>query len=113
MTGEPENDPQVQVPEELEGEALQNRAKQLNIKGRSKMTADDLRAAITEAEEVIERENEPQLVSRLIAESDNFLGCPTHVAAGALREYDAEDELPVADAKLAVRNFQAREVTSE
>lgn len=36
--------------EQLEGDALNNRAKELDIKGRSNMTADELRAAIADAE---------------------------------------------------------------
>jgi len=63
-TGEPEGpDPSASLPglhtapappseegEELTGEALRDRAAELDIKGRSKMNADELRDAIAEAE---------------------------------------------------------------
>ena len=35
---------------ELKGEELQNRARELDIEGRSEMSADELRAAVTKAE---------------------------------------------------------------
>lgn len=45
-------DPQ---PDELTGEELQRRARDLNIEGRSKMSTEDLRAAIAKAEKEAER----------------------------------------------------------
>lgn len=38
------------APEELTGEALEARAKELKIEGRSQMSADELRAAVAEKE---------------------------------------------------------------
>lgn len=46
---------------------------------------------------------------RLIADATDFLGCPPHVAAGALADLD-DDELTVGDAKSAVAAWLKREV---
>lgn len=44
-------------------------------------------------------------VRRLIAESSGFLGCPSHVAAGALFDYGPDDEMTVDDARQAVESW--------
>lgn len=48
-------------------------------------------------------------IERLIAESQDFLGCPPHVAAGALHDADSKT-MTVADAKAAVKDWLKREI---
>lgn len=49
-------------------------------------------------------------VERLIAESDGFLGVPSHVTAGALHG-SRKKELTLAEAGAAIEAWNSREVT--
>lgn len=48
-------------------------------------------------------------VERIVAESGDFLGVPSHVVAGALAD-ESKKNLTLAEAKDAVRAFEKREV---
>lgn len=56
-----------------------------------------------------EKEKPEYPIERLIAESQDFLGCPPHVAAGALHDADSKT-MTVADAKAAVKDWLKREI---
>lgn len=56
----------------LSGKALADRARELDIPGRSKMSADDLRDAVTRAERTPEEKITEQLFGETVTESDEI-----------------------------------------
>jgi hypothetical protein len=49
-------------------------------------------------------------VGRLIAESLSFLGCPSHVAAGALYGHDSDEEMTAEAAKSLIADWLQKPV---
>lgn len=112
-------------PQELRGDALKERAAELNVEGRTEMNADELRDAVARAERetavppqdrerqaAAEEDSRKFTKSRYLESSGALLGHPLHVVAAALGDVEDEKEMTVSAASRKINTFLKSEDTT-